>query len=122
MSQRETLEGSVPPLATPQEVMEAFEKAFDYRGDVTLTLKDERKVEGYVYDRRVGKTLEDSAVRVLPKDGMPRMTIPYAQITRLEFSGRDTAAGKSFETWLKKYNERKAAGETNISLQPEAAE
>ena len=122
MSQRETLEGSVPPLATPKEVMEAFEKAFDYRGDVTLTLKDEKKVEGYVYDRRVGKTLTESAVRVLPKDGSPRMTIPYADIARLEFSGRDTAAGKSFETWLKKYHERKAAGETNISLEPENLE
>ena len=120
MSERETLEGYIPPLAIAEEIRGAFEKAFDYRGDVTLTLKDGKAVEGYVYDRRVGKTLEDSAVRVLPKDGSARMTIPYSQITRLVFSGRDTAAGKSFETWIKKYNEKKAAGEKNISIEPEA--
>jgi hypothetical protein len=122
MSERQTLEGWVPSLASDDEAREAFEKAFDYRGDVTLTLKDGKQIEGYVYDRRVGKTLEDSAVRMLPKDNSPRVTIPYAQIARLEFSGRDTAAGKSFETWIKKYNEKKAAGETNISLHPEALE
>jgi hypothetical protein len=37
----------------------------------------------------------------------------------LNFSGRDTAAGKSFETWVKKYQEKKAAGEKNIGLEPE---
>jgi hypothetical protein len=120
MSERETLEGYIPSLASADEIRGAFESAFDYRGDVTLTLKDGKAVEGYVYDRRVGKTLDDSAVRVLPKDGSPRMTIPYSRITRLVFSGRDTAAGKSFETWLKKYNEKKAAGEKNISIEPEA--
>jgi hypothetical protein len=37
----------------------------------------------------------------------------------LEPVGRDTAAGKSFETWVKKYREKKAAGEKNIRLEPE---
>jgi hypothetical protein len=45
--------------------------------------------------------------------------IPYAQIARLVFTGKDTAAGKSFETWVKKYQEKKAAGEKNIRLEPE---
>lgn len=120
MSERSSLEGQIPSLASPDEIRAAFESAFDYRGDVTLTLKDGKAVEGYVYDRRLGKNLDDSAVRVLPKDGSPRMTIPYSQITGLVFSGRDTAAGKSFETWIKKYNEKRAAGEKNISIEPEA--
>jgi len=29
----------------------------------------------------------------------------------LEFSGRDTAAGKSWENWLRKYAQKKVAGE-----------
>ena len=33
---------------------------------------------------------------------------------------RDTAEGKSFETWVKKYHEKKAAGEKNIRIEPEA--
>ena len=47
------------------------------------------------------------------------MTVRYTDIARLEFTGRDTAAGKSFETWVKKYREKKAAGETNIRIEPE---
>ncbi len=115
----ENLEGWIPPLASDEEVRVALEKAFDYRGDVTITLKDGAKVEGYVFDRRDGKTLDDSIVRLIPKDRDEKRAIRYAQIARLEFTGRDTAAGKSFETWVKKYQAKKAAGETNIRLDPE---
>ena len=37
--------------------------------------------------------------------------IPYSDIAALAFTGRDTAAGKSWEAWVKKYVEKKAAGE-----------
>jgi hypothetical protein len=64
--QREQLEGWIPSLASEEDVRQALEKAFDYRGDVTLTLKDGRVVHGYVFDRRAGTSLQDSAVRVMP--------------------------------------------------------
>jgi hypothetical protein len=115
----ENLEGWLPPLASDEEIRLALEKAFDYRGDVTITLKDGAKVEGYVFDRRDGKTLDDSLVRLIPKDRDEKLAVRYAEIARLEFTGRDTAAGKSFETWVKKYHAKKAAGETNIRLDPE---
>ncbi len=115
----EKLEGWIPPLATADEVRAALEKAFDYRGDVTLTLKDGRVVEGYIFDRRNGSALEQCVVRLFPKDRDEKVTISYAEIARVVFSGRDTAAGKSFETWLKKYAEKKAAGEKNIGIEPE---
>ena len=47
------------------------------------------------------------------------ITYSYADVARLEFTGKDTAAGKSFETWVKKYHARKAAGETDIRIDPE---
>ncbi len=46
----------------------------------------------------------------------------YGEIARLEFSGKDRAAGKHWEDWVKAYNERKAAGEKNIGLHPDALE
>ena len=49
----ENLEGWVPPVTTEPEIRAAIEKAFDYRGDLTLTLKDGRTVEGYVFDRKI---------------------------------------------------------------------
>jgi hypothetical protein len=115
----ENLEGWIPPIASEEEVRVALEKAFDYRGDVTITLRDGSKVEGYVFDRRDGKSLSGSVVRLLPKDRDEKVAVSYAQIARLEFTGRDTAAGKSFETWVKKYWEKKKAGEKNISIEPE---
>ena len=121
--ERENLEGWIPELASEAEVREALEKAFDYRGDVTVTRKDGTTVEGYLYDRRSEATLEASLVRIIPtpKAGVPveRVMIPYADIAALQFTGRDTAAGKTFEAWIKKYWEQKAAGKTNIQIEPE---
>jgi len=115
----EKLEGWVPELAGEEEIRQALEKAFDYRGDVTITRKDGSKVEGYIFDRRPGKTLADSAVRLFPKDADQKVSIFYSEIAALAFSGRDTAAGKSFEAWVRKYWEKKAAGEKNIGIQAE---
>jgi len=83
-------------------------------------LKTGEKVEGYIFDRRTGKTLLDSAVRLYPRTGNQKLTVSYADIAALAFSGKDTAAGKSWEAWMKRYREKKAAGETNIGLHPEA--
>ena len=116
---REVLEGWVPELASEAEVREALEKAFDYRGDVTITRKDGSKVEGYLFDRRSGTSLADSFVRVIPSTAQTKMNIAYSDIAALSFSGRDTAAGKTFEAWVKKYWEKKAAGEQNIQIEPE---
>jgi hypothetical protein len=118
----EKLEGWVPELAGEEETRQALEKAFDYRGDVTITRKDGSKVEGYIFDRRSGKSLADSAVRLFPKDSDKKISIAYSDIAALAFTGRDTAAGKSFEAWVRKYWEKKAAGEKNIGIQAEALE
>ena len=116
---REQLEGSIPALATDEEVRDALEKAFDYRGNVTLTLRSGETIEGYAFDRRTGRTLADSVVRVIPVSEKTKRTVAYSEIARLVFSGRDPAAGKSFEAWVRKYWEKKAAGEQNIQITPE---
>ena len=118
----ETVQGWVPQLATEEELRIALEKAFDYRGDVTLTLKDNSKLEGYVFDRIVGNSLNDSFVRLISKDANQKVKIAYAHIAALSFTGRDTAAGKSWEAWVRKYWEKKASGEGVLSLEPESLE
>src|ERR1700746_2060836 len=120
--QREGLEGWIPELVNEAELREALEKAFDYRGDVTLTKKDGTKIEGYVFDRISGAALSSSFVRVLPKNGGNRAKIPYSEIGALAFTGRDTAAGKSWEAWVKKYWEKKEEGALEASLHSDAAE
>ena len=116
---REQLEGWVPALATDAEIREALEKAFDYRGDITITRKDNTQVTGYLFDRRSGSSLADSFVRIIPSNAQTKVNVLYADIAALAFTGRDTAAGKTFEAWVKKYWEKKAAGEQNIQIEPE---
>ncbi len=120
--ERENLEGWIPELASDDEIRTALEKAFDYRGDVSITLKSGGKIDGYIFDRRTGQSLSDSFVRLYPKSGDQKVSVSYADIAALAFTGKDTAAGKTWEAWMKKYNEKKAAGEKNIGLQPEALE
>ena len=121
VTERATLQGWVPELAAEDEIREALEKAFDYRGDVTITKKDGTVIEGYIFDRKSAPTLGASLLRVLPKDSNQRQSIPYSDIAALAFSGRDTAAGKSWEAWVKKYWEKRVKGET-YNLSPDTQE
>ena len=116
---RESVEGWVPEVAGEEELRDALEKAFDYRGDVSITRKDGSKVEGYIFDRVTSNTLATSFVRLIPNNSGERLKISYADIAALAFSGRDPAAGKSWEAWVRKYWQKKASGEGGLSLQPE---
>lgn len=106
-----TLQGLVATREDEAALLDALEKAFDYRGDVTLSITDGTVITGYIFDRRRGRTLTDSVVRLMTPDSGEKKSIAFDRIAKLEFSGKDTAAGKSFETWLKKYVEKKLAGE-----------
>lgn len=111
LAARDSLAGWSVDFADETATFDVLEKAFDYRGDVTLTLKDGRTISGYLFDRRKGKGLIDSTIRLLPPTSEERVTVTYAEIRHIAFSDRDPAAGKSFETWVKKYIEKKLAGE-----------
>lgn len=115
---RPSLAGLGVDLADDAARFDVLEKAFDFRGDVTLVLADGRRVEGYLFDRRRGSSAADSTARVMPASG-PTVSVRYADVRRAEFSPRDPAAGKSFETWIKKYVDSKLAGRSaNIESEP----
>jgi hypothetical protein len=120
--ERENLQGWIPQLATEADVRAVIEKAFDYRGDVTITRKNGAEITGYLFDRRIGPTLATSVVRLILATSNERPQIPYFEIAAIAFTGRDTAPGKSYEAWVKKYWEKRAKGEKNISIEPEALE
>jgi hypothetical protein len=120
--ERENLQGWIPQLASEADIRAVIEKAFDYRGDVTITRKNGGEVTGYLFDRRIGPTLETSVVRLILAASNERPAISYSEIAAIGFTGRDTAAGKSYEAWVKKYWEKRAQGEKNISIEPEALE
>jgi hypothetical protein len=121
-AERENLEGWVPVLAGDDDLRQALDKALDYRGDVTLTLKNGECIEAYIFNCQSGPTLADSWVQYFTPASPEKRKVSYAEIARIEFTGKDRAAGKHWEDWVKAYNEKKSAGEKNIALVPDALE
>ncbi|MGA3372761.1 MAG: hypothetical protein ABSC48_13475 [Terracidiphilus sp.] len=127
-TEHENLEGWIPSLATEEDLRLALDKALDYRGDVTLTLKSgergeaPQKIEAFIFNCQTAPTLAESFVQYFTPNSPEKRKVSYAEIARLEFTGKDRAAGKHWEDWVKAYNEKKAAGEKNIALAPEALE
>jgi hypothetical protein len=118
--EHQNLHGQVWDPKSDEELREGLEKAFDYRGDVTIRLKNGDSIEGYIFDRRNAATLAESCVRLIPQGQPTKVSVSYSDIAGLTFTGRDPAAGKSWEAWVKKYWEKKAAGEKNIEIKPES--
>lgn len=109
-TERPTLQGLVATRDDEAALLKALEDAFDYRGDVTIATGGD-EISGYIFDRRIGDTLEASSVRLMTaKDDTPRV-VRFNEIESLTFSGKDAAHGRSFDTWVKKYVEKKLAGE-----------
>ena len=115
----ENLQGQVWEATSDAELREGLEKAFDYRGDVTITKRDGTAIDGYIFDRRSSISLTDSYIRLFPRGTSEKVSIPYSEVKTLSFTGRDTAAGKSWEAWMTQYQAKKAAGEQNIERVPE---
>ena len=108
-------EGSVFQPGSFNELAEAVELAFDYRGDVTVSLKSGESISGYLFNRQVSGP--DSYLEVFPSDSAETRRIRYDQIATIAFTGEDTATGKSWETWVSKKD-----SERQIEVERVAAE
>jgi hypothetical protein len=96
--------------ASPAELAEAVERAFDYRGDVTLVLTSGEIVEGYLFNRNARAT--PPTLEMFPKGEAGTKTVRYADVVSIAFTGKDTASGKSWEAWVaKKESQRRAEAE-----------
>ena len=102
-----TVEGWDVDDGDPEALWRAVEEAADYRGDVTVYKPDGSCEEGYVFDYRGG---EKARLRLLRKADNSRATVPWAETKRIVFSGKDTAFGRSWDAWMRKYEKLKAEG------------
>jgi hypothetical protein len=106
-SQGGSLEGRLFRPASFDEVAEAVELAFDYRGDVTLSLKSGESLCGYLFNRRIAGS--ESSLELFPAESPNAILIRYDEIVAIAFTGEDSASGKSWEVWMaKKESERRA--------------
>jgi hopanoid biosynthesis associated radical SAM protein HpnH len=85
--------------ASPQ----ALRAAFDYRGDVTLTLDGGDSAEGYVAN------LGDGAIEIWEKGSTTPRRISAERIRHVALTGRDPASGRSYETWLRQQEAKRDA-------------
>ena len=117
---RPVTRGDRADVETPEAFAAAIRAALDYRGDVSLAVDGrDGPVVGFVFDVARGEDGAGQALRVLPADGGARLAIPVSSVRAIEFTGKDAAAGKSFDTWVKKYLAKKAAGEpANLEAEP----
>jgi len=108
-----SLEGAAPEIRDAATLADVVDKAFDYRGDVTLVRADGSEVVGYLFNRDA-EAPEPFVQMLEASDGHPHR-IPYRDIRAIRFTGRDTAAGNSYAAWLK---QREAA--RSVGSQPDA--
>lgn len=103
----------LPPPVDADEAArlgDAIARAVDYRGDVTIELKDGRQVVGFAFD--LSKRADQCpVVRVLHTDSDRRESIPLDAIALVRFTGKDAASGKTWENWLRRYAQKKLSGE-----------
>jgi hypothetical protein len=102
-----SLEGWAPEIRDAEMLAEVLDRAFDYRGDVTIATVDGEPTVGYVFNRN--RDVAEPYLQVFPAAGGPALTIPYARIRRVVFSGKDTAAGNSYAAWLRRREAERAA-------------
>ena len=107
MAPERSLEGWAPVIGQDVGRDELLDLAFDYRGDVTLELVDGGALVGYLFNR--DGEAPTPYVQVVDADAVSH-TIPYAAIARVRFTGKDPAAGKSWEAWKERKAVEKAAG------------
>ncbi len=100
------LQGAVFIPATDAELADAIEKAFDYRGDVTLELRDGARLEGFLANR-------DPVARAITffpaGNGAPPVHLDYASVKTVAFTGDDPAFGKSWDDWQAKHESLRRA-------------
>ena len=107
MTEERSLQGLVPPANA--DLVEIIEHAFDYRGDVTVVRSSGQEVVGYLFNRN--RDVPEPFVQIFPSTGADAVTIPFADIRTIRFTGKDTAAGTSYAAWVRRREAAKASRE-----------
>jgi hypothetical protein len=104
-------EGDALDASDPARLLSSLDAIRDFRGDVTLVLHDGTTVEGFVFDVTVGVDLGSCRLRLMSPGTAERRLIMGRDIASIRISGRDAAAGKTWENWVRRYAEKRLAGE-----------
>lgn len=101
-------------MVQPQNKLEEeIEIAFHYRGHANLKFKDGRLIEGYLYNREFTnpKVAKDRFVEIFLKGSGDPEVYSIDELESVSLSGKDYAAGESYQEWLAKYESKKQTKE-----------
>ncbi|MEM1158124.1 MAG: hypothetical protein AAF649_12025 [Verrucomicrobiota bacterium] len=107
-SGRSEYEGNEYPTDSAQALEQALRFAFDYRGDVTIRLKDQSEVTGFVHNFDLQNDLVNLFITESKRQSSDG-TIPASAVASIFFSGDDKAFGKSWEDWMAKSERQRLA-------------
>jgi len=84
------------------ELLEQIEKAYDYRGHVTIRLKEGDPVEGFVYNRvlKSEKIPDGDYLDLYRKNSEEKVRFHFDQIESIELSGKNHA--ESYTDFMKR--------------------
>ena len=106
MDEERSLEGWTPEPSAELPLPRIIDLAFDYRGNTTVVKRDGTEVHGYIFNRSA--EAPEPFIQMFDTDGAGPITIRYAEIRTVGFTGRDTAAGNSYAAWLERREQEKA--------------
>ena len=116
-SRPNSLQGATFTFHSEADRVEGINKAFDYRGDVTLTVRGEQ-IEGYIFNRDAAAV--PPRIELFAKGSETPQIIPYADIEAIAFTGKDTADGKSWDAWVSKKEHERQAEADRVKAEAEA--
>jgi hypothetical protein len=102
-----SLEGWAPEPGEATPLARIIDLAFDYRGNTTVVLRGGGELEGYVFNRNAD--VPEPYLEMFDMEGRGPIRIAYADVRTVRFTGKDTAAGKSYAAWLARREAEKAA-------------
>ena len=105
MNEHRTPTAAAPP-ADADRVARLVERAFQYRGDVTIQTLDGGAVTGYLFNRNARAS--EPFAQLLETETGREISLPYRSIDRVLFTGRDAAAAadQRFESLQDRREER----------------
>ena len=74
-------------------IEELVERAFHYRGDVTIRTDDRGSLTGYLFNRNTGAS--EPYAQLFETSTGQEVCVPYQTITDVQFTGRDAAAASA---------------------------
>ena len=101
-----TLEGWAPEIGEYLTLAEVVEFAFDYRGNTTVVKTDGTELVGYLFNRNA--SAPQPFIQMFDEAGDGPITIPYAEVATIKFTGKDTAGGNSWKAWVERREREKA--------------